>query len=87
MAVQLPMKAAPKPLLSIHSQFQLAGFGLGGIYKREFLPAFAVAVRDQNVGIGVCAYWTRDSNLEPGLFAHFPAGSPSRTLKTSKALG
>jgi hypothetical protein len=24
------------------------------------------------VGIGVCAYETRDSNLKPGLFTHFP---------------
>jgi hypothetical protein len=50
------MKAAPKPLLWIHRHFQLAGFDLGGIYECEFLPAFAVAVCDQNVGIGVCAY-------------------------------
>jgi hypothetical protein len=35
---------------------QLAAFDLGGIYECEFLPDFAVAVRDQNVGIGVCAY-------------------------------
>ena len=28
--------------------------------------------RDQNVGIGVCAYYTPDSNPKPGLFTHFP---------------
>jgi hypothetical protein len=27
-----------------------------GVYESEFLPDFAVAVRDQNVGIAVCAY-------------------------------
>jgi hypothetical protein len=30
------------------------------------------AIRNQNVGIGVCAYQTSDPNLKPGFFTHFP---------------
>ena len=55
-AARLPMKGAAKPLPWIIVNLQLAGLDLGGIHEREFLPDFTVAVRDQNVGIAVCAY-------------------------------
>jgi hypothetical protein len=44
------MKAAPSRF------FGFTGFDLGGVYECEFLPDFAVTVRDQNPRIGVCAY-------------------------------
>src|SRR5258708_17336248 len=49
-------KRHPSRFFGFIVNFQLAGFDLGGIYECAFLPDFAVAVRDQNVGIGVCAY-------------------------------
>jgi len=49
-------KGHPSRFFGLIINLQLAGFDLGGVYECEFLPDFAVAVGDQNVGIGVCAY-------------------------------
>jgi hypothetical protein len=55
----------------IHCQFSDGPIrSRGGIYECKFLPDFTVAVRDQNVGIGVYAYQAGDWNLKLGLFTH-----------------